>query len=183
MPTEEAVFLCLSIEDKRGTFQYTWYLGDHRIQQSTGDNDELVEDLLPAGSRLTIRNAQKSRSYKCVVESESGHAEDNVTLMVVKGKLAVPTMSLLVSSSVIDAFFSFSTKAVFLHSSSRQTPAAQKVMNIYQLSMSYKYSLNLQLNSWYTETGKLYNIVNIVYGVILTIIVQLKICELIAFET
>ena len=86
-PSGVAVFVCLSTEDDRGTFRYTWFRGEHKILHGVGgDNNELAEDLLPAGSRLTIRNAQKTLTYTCVVESDSGQAEDNVTLMVVEGK-------------------------------------------------------------------------------------------------
>ena len=78
---------CLSSDDERGDFKYHWVKGDKELRSRPGDkaDGEVVEDLFPLGSRLTVRAGPHTERYTCVVSAPSGQANGTCQVTVAKG--------------------------------------------------------------------------------------------------
>ncbi|PVD23414.1 hypothetical protein C0Q70_16683 [Pomacea canaliculata] len=74
-------FRCLSPDDNMRTFSYQW-LRDGALLGETV-NGEVVEDLLPSGSRLFLSRARVSANYSCRVHNRAGATSKSVVLFVI----------------------------------------------------------------------------------------------------
>lgn len=75
---------CLSPEDTRGLFKYAWFRGEKPLDPE--ENEEVVEDLVPTGARLTMKAARASSNYSCVVSNQAGDSRVTIVVYVVSSK-------------------------------------------------------------------------------------------------
>lgn len=74
---------CLSRDDEFALFSYTWKRnGDDMIR---GANEEVVEQLLPTGSRLSIPSLKEPAVYTCTITSQAGSISDDAYVAVLNG--------------------------------------------------------------------------------------------------
>ena len=64
-----------------------------------GINEEIVEDMLPRGSRVKL-TAREPALYTCTVRSEAGVNEDSSRLFILEGKLADRVLEDITASTV-----------------------------------------------------------------------------------
>lgn len=74
------VVTCLSRDDVRGDFGYTW-LKDGRLLSPGAP--ETAEDLFPAGSRILLKEAEVSATYSCIITSQAGSTKKDSVITVI----------------------------------------------------------------------------------------------------
>ena len=79
---------CLSSDDDRGEFTYQWKKGGELLEASDKQTDEVIEDLYPTGSRLTVHAKKTTQVYTCAITAPSGEAQESCRINVAKGKPA-----------------------------------------------------------------------------------------------
>lgn len=83
------VVTCLSRDDVRGDFGYTW-LKDGRLLSPNAP--EAAEDLFPAGSRILLKEAASSAIYSCIITSPAGTTKKDSIITVVGGDGKLQTL-------------------------------------------------------------------------------------------
>ncbi|ESO86665.1 hypothetical protein LOTGIDRAFT_166940 [Lottia gigantea] len=63
-------FRCVTPDDTRQTFDYRWYKNGVEIISDHGD--EIIEELIPAGSRLAVRRVTSDANYTCYITNTAG---------------------------------------------------------------------------------------------------------------
>ena len=76
------VITCLSRDDVRGDFGYTW-LKDGRLLGP--HSEENAEDLFPAGSRILLKEIENSATYSCIITSQAGSTKKDSVITVISG--------------------------------------------------------------------------------------------------
>lgn len=76
------VITCLSRDDVRGDFGYTW-LKDGRLLGP--HSEENAEDLFPAGSRIILKETENSATYSCIITSPAGSTKKDSVITVIEG--------------------------------------------------------------------------------------------------
>nr|KAG5703222.1 hypothetical protein BaRGS_034133 [Batillaria attramentaria] len=81
LPGQPQSFRCLSPDENMRTFSYEWL----RNGQPLGEpkNGEVVEDLLPSGSRLYLTGVKKTANYTCRVVNSAGASQKQVFVFVI----------------------------------------------------------------------------------------------------
>jgi hypothetical protein len=76
---------CLSRDDEFALFTYTWQRDGKTLVR--GENEEVVEQLLPTGIRLRIPSLIKSARYTCTISSAAGSVSQDSHVQVLNGKM------------------------------------------------------------------------------------------------
>jgi hypothetical protein len=63
-------------------YQYTWEMNGESL--ISGKNDEIVEEMLPSGSRLKL-TARHPAIYTCIVRSQAGETRESCVLSILEG--------------------------------------------------------------------------------------------------
>ena len=79
----QVVIKCISKDDTLGSYEYSWLRDNVPLVPSF--NKEVVEELVPTGSRLTLHDAQGSALYTCIVRNQAGHSQINSSIAVMSG--------------------------------------------------------------------------------------------------
>lgn len=75
---------CISRDDEFATFEYSWKRNGKTLMP--GPNGEIVEQLLPTGSRLSIPALKQSAMYSCTITSQAGSMEDYTEISLLRGE-------------------------------------------------------------------------------------------------
>ena len=66
-------------------YRYRWFK-DGVEYKNPGVNQEVIEDMLPTGSRLHVRGALESAVYTCEIAGQAGRVLESCHVTVVKGQ-------------------------------------------------------------------------------------------------
>ncbi|XP_050403368.1 uncharacterized protein LOC126819404 isoform X2 [Patella vulgata] len=80
---QQVGFRCVTPDDTRQTFQYTWFKNGVEIE--AGNGEEIIEDLLPAGSRLLVRRVTSDANYTCYITNSAGTSNLTAYVFVLPG--------------------------------------------------------------------------------------------------
>ncbi|XP_076462045.1 uncharacterized protein LOC143294556 [Babylonia areolata] len=94
LPGQALSFRCLSPDENMRTFSYQWLRDGEELATRERLNGEIVEDLLPSGSRLFIPRLQLSANYTCRVVNKAGPSEKSAFVFMIS-----PNMSEMVCES------------------------------------------------------------------------------------
>ncbi|XP_070196079.1 uncharacterized protein, partial [Littorina saxatilis] len=81
-------FRCLSPDENMRTFTYKWLRNGQEVSKEESVNKEIVEDLLPSGSRLYIPRLSVSANYTCRVANKAGASEKSAFVFVISPNMS-----------------------------------------------------------------------------------------------
>ena len=83
-PGSPLAITCMSRDDELAKFRYVWERDGKEL--SAGPNEEVVEQLLPTGTRLSMARVRQSAVYKCTIVSQAGMVDDTAYISVINSQ-------------------------------------------------------------------------------------------------